>query len=170
MPAAAPLEDPDGAAAATARRADAQSPVELTDTAWDDFLSDATARRRDEQERLISLARSYVHDLSQEIDVAAAVVVGPVAGGDFETGSDVDVIIVSDDLPARALGREAMLGASAPRGLQAVGFRQAELRYAVRRGNPIVRGIAELGIVLVGGDLVRSLLPESPPTTRRDPA
>jgi hypothetical protein len=170
MPAAAPPEDPDGAAAATAGRAGDLPAVEIGDTTWDDFLSDATARRHDERERLIGLAREYVHDLTQEIDVAAAVVVGSVATGALELAGDVDVIVVSDDLPARAPDRRAMLGASAPRGVQAVGFRQAELRYAVRRGNPIVRGIAELGIVLVGGDLVRSLLQDQPAAPRREPA
>jgi Nucleotidyltransferase domain len=165
MPPGLPFDDPDEAAAVDAL-AEPLSISGLSDAAWNTFLSEAAAQRGADQDRLIGVARSYVEDLAQEIDVAAAVVLGAVARGDFGTSSDVDVIVVSDDLPARAPERQKMLGAAAPRGLQVVGFRRAELRYAVRRGNPNVCGLSDLGIVLRGGELLDALLSDPSPAAK----
>lgn len=107
--------------------------------------------RLEERERLLSLAREYVERLGARAQVLAAVVAGSVARGDFNVWSDVDVVVVADDLPGRALDRAAFLAADAPAGVQPVGYTPAELAVAAQRGDPLVRSALEQGIVVAGG-------------------
>jgi hypothetical protein len=62
-------------------------------------VGEVLAARRAERERLIGLARGYVERLSARVSVLGAAVVGSVARGDFNVWSDVDVVVVSDDVP-----------------------------------------------------------------------
>jgi len=77
-------------------------------------------------------------------------VVGSVARGDFNVWSDVDVVVVSEGLPARAPDRAAVLAADAPPGVQPVGFTPDEFRRAWERRNPLARSVAGEGVVLLG--------------------
>lgn len=120
-------------------------------------MADAIADRRREQEALVELARGYVERLAAGLSVAAAVVAGSVARGDFNVWSDVDVVIVADDLPARAPDRNEMLLADAAPRVQPVGFTRGEFSHALRRGNALAMEAIELGIVLTGEDELRRL-------------
>ncbi len=114
-------------------------------------MAEALAARRAEQERLLGLAREYVHRLSRVVTIRAALVVGSVARGDFNVWSDVDVLVVAEGLPERAPERMALLLAWAPAGVQPVGFTPAELEEARRRRNPIVLEADERGVPLPVG-------------------
>ena len=113
-------------------------------------MSEALAERAKERERRIQLGREYVERLSARIPVVAAAVVGSVARGDFNVWSDVDVVVVAEELPSRAPERSAVLAEDAPAGVQAVGFTPAEFREGLRRRNPLVLEAAEGGVVLRG--------------------
>jgi hypothetical protein len=115
-------------------------------------VTDALADRRAERERLIGVARAYADALSARLPLLAVVLAGSVARGDFNVWSDIDVVVVSDALPARLPARLALLGADAPAGVQAVGFTLSELREARRRGNRLVLDAWSHGIVLIGGE------------------
>ena len=117
-------------------------------------MADVLAQRRREQQELLARACDYVERLSRRVPVAAAAVVGSVARGDFNVWSDVDVVVVVEDLPARAPDRAAMLIEDTPAGVQPVGFTPAELAAARARGNPLVREADEAGVILRGGELL----------------
>jgi uncharacterized protein len=98
-------------------------------------MSDMIASRHAERERLIEVARVYARALSERIPVRAVVLAGSVARGDFNVWSDVDVLVVADDLPERLPDRLALLAADAPRGSarQPAGARRGRTRHPARR-------------------------------------
>ncbi|PZS22661.1 MAG: DNA polymerase III subunit beta [Acidimicrobiales bacterium] len=106
------------------------------------------ARRRAEQAYLLELARDYERGLGLA-GVRAVVVFGSVARGDFNLGSDVDVLVVVDDLPERLRDRLELLSSAVPR-VQALGWTSDELATQLRRGDPIAVGIYETGVVIQG--------------------
>jgi predicted nucleotidyltransferase len=120
-------------------------------------VADVLAERRRERDELIELARAYAESLAARLPVVAAVVVGSVARGDFNVWSDVDVVIVADELPPRTPDRASLLVSDAPPRVQPVGFTREELGEALRRGNPLAVDAAHHGVVLVGGDELRRL-------------
>ena len=103
--------------------------------------------RRLERESLIELARSYAESLDRRMDVVAAYLVGSVARGDFNVWSDVDVVVISRNLPERLLDR-LMQFADAPARIQVAAFTPAEFDQAVRRRNPLATEALEVGVVL----------------------
>lgn len=80
----------------------------------------------------------------------AAAAVGSVARGDSNLWSDVDVVVVAEDLPARAPDRAAVLVADAPPSLQPVGSTPEEFCRAGERRDLLERSGVEEGVVLVG--------------------
>ncbi len=120
-----------------------------------DWAAALLAQRRNEQERLIGLARAYVERLSSRVPVLAAAVVGSVARGDFNVWSDIDVIVLCASLPKRMPDRMAFLVETATGGVQPVGFTPGEFREAVARGNRLAVSVAEEGVILFGEDVFR---------------
>lgn len=118
-------------------------------------MADALAERREERERLIGLGRAFVHELADRLPVVAAAVVGSVARGDFNVWSDVDVVVICDELPNRAPERAALLAEGAPVGFQVIGFTPEEFRATLRRGNRLAREAVETGVALVGAEFFR---------------
>jgi hypothetical protein len=114
-------------------------------------------RRRAERERLIALARSYVERLAPRISVLAAAVVGSVARGDFNVWSDIDVVVICDELPERLPDRLAALAVPDTPGVQPIGFTEEEFVGALVKGNPLALAVAGEGVVLHGADLFISL-------------
>lgn len=121
-------------------------------------MAEALAQRRQERDRLLGLARAYVEALGRRIPVAAAVVVGSVARGDFNVWSDIDVVVVSPALPDRIPERATLLASDAPPGVQPVGFRPEEFGTAWRKGNPLAREAATTGVILQGGEYLAQLI------------
>jgi uncharacterized protein len=117
-------------------------------------MADVLAEGAHEREALIELARGYVERLASDRDLRAAFIVGSVARGDFNVWSDVDVVVVADDLPSRAPDRAQALGQIAPPRVQPIGFTRREFHAANAKGNPLVREAAEVGIPLAGADFL----------------
>ena len=113
----------------------------------------AIEERRAERERFIQSARGYMVRLAERLEVRASAVVGSVARGDFNVWSDVDVLVVAGQLPARAPDRAGLLLEAAPPGIQPIGFTPEEFERAWRKGNVLVREAVESGVVLSGADL-----------------
>lgn len=113
-------------------------------------MADPLAERRQERERLRSLAREYVRRLKARMPVRAAALVGSVARGDFNLWSDVDVVVVADDLPERVPDRALLLGRDAPPGVQPIGFTTEEFERAFARGDPLAREAVSAGQRLKG--------------------
>ncbi len=113
-------------------------------------MAEVVAARRRERERLIELARDHVRRLSERIPVVAAAVAGSVARGDFNLWSDVDLVVISDRLPARIPDRSALLAADAPAGVQVVGYTSEEFRRALRRNDALATSVVREGVRLRG--------------------
>jgi uncharacterized protein len=113
-------------------------------------MTHALEERRRRQEELVALARAYVEDLAQRITLVAAAVAGSVARGDFNVWSDVDVVIVAEDLPPRTPDRMAVVMEGRFPRVQAVGFTPEEFRAAVKKRNRLALDAIEHGIPLRG--------------------
>lgn len=109
-------------------------------------------RRRRELEELRERARHYVHRLADRIPIRAAAIAGSVARGDFNVWSDIDVVVVSDALPARVPDRGLVLIEDAPGRVQPIGYTTEEFERAYRRGDRLVHEVVETGVVLWGDD------------------
>lgn len=118
-------------------------------------MADPVARRRDERSRLIALARQYVAGLPDDVTIVAAAVVGSVARGDFNVWSDIDVVVVAEDLPASMLERQALLLRGVTPGIQPVGFEPAEFRAALAKHSRLACEVLEAGVLLVGDRFFR---------------
>ncbi|MGI9032857.1 MAG: nucleotidyltransferase domain-containing protein [Acidimicrobiales bacterium] len=106
-------------------------------------------RRRAEQRTLLARASELAAGLDPGLGVRAVVVFGSVARGDFNRWSDVDVLVIADHLPDRALDRLDALGPRPPL-VQPVAWTAEELRQQLVRFNPIATEALERGVWLVG--------------------
>jgi len=114
------------------------------------WTTDPRVRRRAEREELIAHARVYVEALAAELPDLVAAVGGSVARGDFNRWSDVDVVVVSDALPADARERRERLAVvSVPR-VEPHAYTRAELARAIERGDPLARETLGRGVPLRG--------------------
>ena len=74
------------------------------------------------------MARAYAEGLRERLGEVTAIVYGSVARGDFNLGSDVDILIVAERLPGHPLARMGLLysrleGPLEPRGYALTEFR-----------------------------------------------
>lgn len=121
-------------------------------------MSSAVEERRREQQRLLEIARRYVQSLSERLPLRAAAVVGSVARGDFNVWSDVDVVVVADELPDAPAARTRVLLSGAPAGIQPVGFTPREVEAGLDRRNRMLLELADCGLMLAGEQWIRAQL------------
>jgi uncharacterized protein len=107
------------------------------------------ARRRAERTALLERAAGFARGLPPALGVRAVAVFGSVARGDFNRWSDIDVLVIADDLPDRLLDRLDALG-PAPGGVQAVAWTPEEWHGQLARRNPIAVESANAGVWLLG--------------------
>lgn len=114
------------------------------------WVADPLDRRRRERDELLERARTYVDALARRLSLAGVAVGGSVARGDFNQWSDIDVVVVSDDLPPDALERLTLLHAGRPGRVEPHGYTREEFRRAIARGDSLAREALELGVPLAG--------------------
>lgn len=114
------------------------------------WVADPLERRRAERDRLVATARAYVERVAGRIPVLAAGVAGSVARGDFNVWSDLDVVIVSDELPEPGPSRAEVLGEGAPPGVEPHGYTTSEFARAIDRGDRLAQEAVECGVLLLG--------------------
>ena len=107
-------------------------------------------RRRRERAERIAQATAWAERLAHRLPLRAAVVVGSVARGDFNKWSDLDVLVIADELPDDSLERMATLDTDAPPGLQAIGWTPDELAHRRARRDPIAIEADTVGVVVWG--------------------
>jgi len=110
------------------------------------------ARRRREREALIDRARRWADQAGPALGARAIVVVGSVARGDFNKWSDIDVLVVLDDLPDHLPARLALVGRTPkPPGVETIVWTGSELgRRRAGGTDPIARDAYDLGVVIHG--------------------
>jgi hypothetical protein len=107
-------------------------------------------RRRAEQQARIRCAADWAHELAKRIDLVAVVIFGSTARGDFNKWSDIDVLVVANELPLDARVRLALLTEAAPPGLQPGGWMPDEFADRRRRKDPIARECDAVGVTVFG--------------------
>ena len=122
------------------------------------WTGDPLERRRVEREERLALAREHVEQIGGRIPVTGAVVAGSIARGDFNLWSDVDVVVISDALPAPGPAREQTLAGKGAPGVELHGYTSAEFAHALERGDRLALEAVESGVVLFGA------LPRAEPT------
>jgi hypothetical protein len=115
-----------------------------------DGVRGVVERRRGEQAAAFEQALGYANALGAEVPLVAAVVFGSYARGDFNTWSDVDVLVISDALPVDAGDRADLLWRHQPAGVSAVGWTVAEHRDRRRRRDPIAVEADAVGVTVMG--------------------
>ncbi|MGI8778131.1 MAG: nucleotidyltransferase domain-containing protein [Acidimicrobiales bacterium] len=109
-------------------------------------------RRRGERDALLGVARRWAGGAGPMLGAQVIVVVGSVARGDFNRWSDIDMLVVVDELPDDFQGRLALLGPTGkPPGVQAIVWTPAELADRRTGGtDPIAREAYDVGVVVHG--------------------
>ncbi len=108
------------------------------------------ARRRAERQQLIDKAAVLAQGLDRQLGVRAVVVFGSVARGDFNTWSDIDVLVVASHLPTDYRERLDAMGWPPPSGVEPVVWTPQEYRRQLARGNPIAVEAEQSGVWLAG--------------------
>ncbi|MGQ0712148.1 MAG: nucleotidyltransferase domain-containing protein [Gemmatimonadaceae bacterium] len=112
-------------------------------------LESVIGRRHAEREQLLDRARTFVSAVGLKVALRAAVVFGSVARGDFNRWSDIDLLVVAEDLPLGAGARLDALG-TWPAGIQPIAWTPREWRDQLARRNPIAIDAVAGGVWLAG--------------------
>jgi predicted nucleotidyltransferase len=106
-------------------------------------------RRRQQQRELLDIARRYVAELRQRIGPLSAWVYGSVARGDFNQGSDVDLLIVAPNLPDNPLARMEVLYAALEPPVEPKGYTPGEWQSMCSKGRLVTREVSKSSVVIV---------------------
>jgi hypothetical protein len=117
----------------------------------------ALKRRKREREEAIRLATEYVRSLEKDIGPLTGVLYGSFARGDFNLGSDIDVLIISNVLPDNALKRFDLLYCYVQGGIEPKGYTQNEFLKMYQLSNPLALDALENGELLSDNGFWNSL-------------
>jgi len=109
----------------------------------------ALEERRRQRDRFVDMAWTYADKLRGRLGKLTAIVYGSVSRGDFNLGSDVDILIISESLPSHPLERMEVLFSCHEPPLEPKGYTQAEFHRLLAKRNSAVAEILKDGIVVV---------------------
>jgi len=110
----------------------------------------ALARRRTEREHAIDMASAYLSRLDGLLEgFVAGVLHGSYARGDFHWGSDIDVLVIAEGLPAHPLRRLDLLYACVEGRIEPKGYSKEEFIGLMHARNPIAIDALKNGVVLL---------------------
>ncbi|MFQ5814818.1 MAG: nucleotidyltransferase domain-containing protein [Anaerolineae bacterium] len=109
----------------------------------------ALEERRRQREEFVDMARTYAEVLRGRLGKLTAIVYGSVSRGDFNLGSDVDVLIISEGLPRHPLERMEVLYSCHEPPLEPKGYTLAEFRALLAKRNSAIAEILKDGITVV---------------------
>ncbi len=95
------------------------------------------------REEVIKKAKEWARSLNFK---ATVILIGSYARGDFNLWSDVDIVIVSNDLKGSPL--ERLKEIEYPPGFEVIPLTTDELQILLRKNNPIALDIKHYGIIL----------------------
>lgn len=102
--------------------------------------------RKKEQQKRLQIAFDYVQRLANSIGKLTAILYGSTARGDFKDWSDIDIIIISDNLPNDSMEMLDFLYAYSEGLIEPKGFKLEEFKAI--QDKPFGRLLAEEGIVI----------------------
>jgi len=109
----------------------------------------ALEERRKEREEAIQLAKAYVQRLKEVIGSLSGILYGSFARGDFNLGSDIDVLIISDSLPRHPMERMELLYCYIEGGIEPKGYTKDEFLKMLESNNQAVVNALKEGVVLL---------------------
>ena len=112
---------------------------------WDRVRADREAKRQ----QAIRQATEYVQRLQKTLGPVTGILYGSYARGDFHAGSDIDVLVIAESLPAHPLHRGEILYAEVRGGLEPKGYTPAEWYEMLARRNPAALESRDQGVFLV---------------------
>lgn len=112
--------------------------------------AEVVARRRAERDQLLEEAGAFAGRLDSELGIQWVAVFGSVARGDFNTTSDIDVLVVAEHLPAAYRDRLAALGWPTGGRVEPIAWTPSEFRTQLARRSPIAVDALNLGVWLAG--------------------
>ena len=109
----------------------------------------AIRERQRQRQKAIELVREYAKRLQKTIGPVTVIVYGSFARGDFNLGSDIDVMIIGDSLPARPLARLDLLYSCLDHGqIEPKGYTKSEFRKMLEHNHPWVTDALAQGVVV----------------------
>ena len=100
-------------------------------------------RRERERERVIDIAKKWVSSLGFRL---TAIMIGSYARGDFNLWSDVDILLISDELVGNPLERLRKL--DPPPGFQIIPLTTREFKKLLERRDSMAREALRYGVFL----------------------
>lgn len=89
--------------------------------------------RKEAQKDRIKIAVSYLERLSLHLGKITAVLYGSTVRGDFKDWSDMDIVVISDNLPADPMERLDILYESSEGLIEPKGFTVEELKTLINK-------------------------------------
>ncbi len=104
----------------------------------------AIARRKAERKRVLEEARAWARGLQGPVTV---VLIGSYARGDFNEGSDVDLLVISDRFEGMK-PHERIMELNAPPGYEPIPLTTREFQWGLEKRKPHAVEALERGVVL----------------------
>ena len=117
----------------------------------------ALEERKREREEAIQTALGYVQKLKEALGSLSGVLYGSFARGDFNLGSDIDVLIISDSLPQHPLERMELLYRTIEGGIEPKGYSRIEFIRMLENNNPTALDALREGVVLWDDGFLKTL-------------
>ena len=109
----------------------------------------AFEERHRQREEFMEMAQTYAEKLREKLGKLMAIVYGSVARGDFNLGSDVDILIISEGLPHHPLERMEVLYSCHEPPLEPKGYTHTEFHALLAKRNSALAEVLKDGIVVV---------------------
>lgn len=100
-------------------------------------------RRIEERQRVIEGAKKWAYTLRFKV---TAILIGSYARGDFNEWSDVDVVLITDELRGNPL--ERLKKVDFPPGYEVVVLATTDFKVLLKKNNPIAVEVINNGVVL----------------------
>lgn len=117
----------------------------------------ALKRREREREEAIQLAAEYAQKLGKAIGSLTGVLYGSFARGDFNLGSDIDVLIISNSLPKGVFERMNLLYRYVQGMIEPKGYTQTEFLNMLHSNNPLAMDALKNGEILLDNGFWKTL-------------
>lgn len=108
--------------------------------------------------RIIELAEKWAKKLEFKV---TAILIGSFARGDFNLWSDVDILLVSDELRGRPIDRLKAL--DYPPGFEVIPVTKREFLKLMKKGNRLAMEASQYGIILRDDLKLSKILKQSVP-------
>jgi len=104
--------------------------------------------RRRQWAELRALANQFAEKAKEAFGKVSVWLYGSVARGDFNFWSDVDVLLVAEDLPKHPLERLGLLLKLTPPGVEPIGYTKAEFEALLVRRHPNLLALLKEAVCL----------------------